>query len=127
MPQKCYVTKVNDNAWRIYDGETYGPERFADSDEAVIAIVKLVASQGGRVEMIQHGNERSFFLQVIDQGAFLVVMYDRRCSLGLVRLRARRLVEDAKPWLAGMRRESMVLDEIGDDEIDALFADCSAP
>ena len=78
----------------------------------------------GRPSVSLDGNEQSFFLSVMDQGVFLVVMFDRRSTLGLVRLRARRLAEEARPWVAGLRRpQAAVLEEIGDDEVDALFSE----
>src|SRR5689334_2643383 len=55
------------------------------ASEALLASV----DDGGWPSVSLDGHEQSFFLQAIDPGAFLVVMFDRRCSLGLVRLRAR--------------------------------------
>lgn len=81
----------------------------------------------GRPTVSLDGNDQSFFLQEIDQGAFLLVVFDRRCTLGLVRLRARRLVEEARPWVAGLRKETSALDDLGDEDVDALFADYSLP
>src|SRR5262245_59195297 len=51
------------------------------ASEALLAGV----DDGGCPCLSLDGREQSFFLQVIDPGAFLVVMFDRRCSLGLVR------------------------------------------
>jgi len=81
----------------------------------------------GRPTVSLDGNDQSFFLQEIDQGAFLLVVFDRRCTLGLVRLRARRLVEEARPWVAGLRKETAALEDLGDEDVDALFADYSMP
>lgn len=82
------------------------------------------AEDRGRTSISLDGNEQSFFLTVIDQGAFLLVMFDRRCSLGLVRLRAKRLVEQAKPWVAGIcRSHADMLGDLADDEVAALFAE----
>lgn len=70
------------------------------------------------------GEQRSFFLQAIDTGAFLIVLFDRKCSLGLVKLRARRLVEEARPWVEGLRqRQVSVFEALEVNEIDALFAE----
>jgi len=70
------------------------------------------------------GERRSFFLQSIDPGAFLLVLFDEKGSLGLVKLRARRLVEEARPWVAGLRqRQTSVFDALEVSEVDALFAD----
>jgi predicted regulator of Ras-like GTPase activity (Roadblock/LC7/MglB family) len=78
----------------------------------------------GRSSLALDGEEQSFVLMGIDQSAFLLVLFDRRCSLGLVRLRARKLVEEAKPWIAGLAMaRAGGLDELGDDELDALFAE----
>jgi hypothetical protein len=52
------------------------------------------------------------------------VLFDQKCSLGLVKLRARRLVEDARPWVAGLRqRQASVFDSLELSEVDALFAE----
>ncbi|MCC6551459.1 MAG: roadblock/LC7 domain-containing protein [Polyangiaceae bacterium] len=91
------------------------------ASEALLASV----DDGGRPSLSLDGREQSFFLTEIDHGAFLLVIFDRRCSLGLVRLRARRLVQEARPWMAGLRVEAAVLVDLGDEEVDALFAERS--
>lgn len=68
------------------------------------------------------GDAQSFFLQAIDRGTFLVVQFDRRGSLGLVRLRARRLAEEARPWVAGLGRgQEPVFDGLEETDLDLLF------
>ena len=87
------------------------------ASEALLASV----ADGGRPSVCLDGHERSFYLQVIDETSFLLVLYDRRCSLGLVRLRARRLVEEARPWVARLQRRGEEFDALWADEVDALF------
>src|SRR5262245_8420649 len=41
----------------------------------------------GNFSISLDGAEQSLYLTLIDQGAFLLVMFDRRCALGLVKLR----------------------------------------
>lgn len=96
----------------------------AGSMAASEALLAGVHDRGGPSVSLD-GHEQSFFLQPIDPGVFLVVVFDRRCSLGLVRLRARRLVEEAKPWVAGLRPAGGLLADLGDDEVDALFSEAS--
>lgn len=92
------------------------------ASEALLASVR----DGGSPSVSLDGHQQSFYLQAIDPSVFLLVMFDRRCSLGLVRLRARRLVEEARPWVAGLvRPQASLLDGLGDDEVDALFSDTS--
>ncbi|MFT3765201.1 MAG: hypothetical protein QM820_06750 [Minicystis sp.] len=93
------------------------------ASEALLASVDAA----GRPSVSLDGHAQSFFLQVIDPSAFLLVMFDRRCSLGLVRLRARQLVEEARPWLAGLQQQAVVIEELRAEEVDALFAACSPP
>lgn len=94
----------------------------AGSMAASEALLAGVADRG-QPSVSLDGDEQSFFLQGIDPGVFLMVMFDRRATLGLVRLRARRLVEEARPWMAGLRQPPAEgLGELGDDEVDALFS-----
>lgn len=93
------------------------------ASEALLASV----SDAGRPSVSLDGRDQSFFLQQIDQSVFLLVMFDQRCSLGLVRLRARRLIEEARPWLAGIQLQQSGLEELSDEEVDALFMACSPP
>jgi len=86
------------------------------------ALLDRVAG-GGRPSQSIDGEASSLFLQSIDPGTFLLVLFDRRCSLGLVRLRARRLIDEARPWLDGLKQhQGAGLGDIDDDDIDALFA-----
>ena len=86
------------------------------------------AGDRGRYSLSLDGQDQGFYLTVVEAGAFLVVMFDRRCSLGLVRLRARQLVERAGPWLSGLRRvEADLLDALDDDDLASLFADVELP
>jgi hypothetical protein len=79
-------------------------------------------ASGGRPSQAIDGETRSLFLQAIDAGTFLVVLFDQQGSLGLVRLRARRLSEEARPWLEGLRQhQTASLGELDDADIDALF------
>lgn len=96
----------------------------AGSMAASEALLASVADRGPPSVSLD-GSDRSFFLQVIDQGAFLLVIFDRTATLGLVRLRARRLVEQARPWVAGLQQGEAGLADLGDDEVDALFAETS--
>jgi predicted regulator of Ras-like GTPase activity (Roadblock/LC7/MglB family) len=86
--------------------------------------------------LVHQGAKDSLFLQLISNRVILVVLFDRKTSLGLVRLKARRASDDLLNVLQRLfdklqyRNEESALPSLGADfaaeaenEIDSLFRD----
>jgi hypothetical protein len=86
--------------------------------------------------LVHQGSNDSLFLQLIANRVILVVLFDRKTSLGLVRLKARRASDDLVGVLERLfdklqyRNEEIPPPSLGADfaaeaesEIDSLFRD----
>jgi predicted regulator of Ras-like GTPase activity (Roadblock/LC7/MglB family) len=79
--------------------------------------------------LFHEGDRDNIHITLVDTRIILVIIFDKRSSLGLVRLRVKRASEDLKRVFEELERESQasesasILDEITDDDIDNLFAD----
>src|SRR5437868_6915664 len=97
-----------------------------------------VAATGGIAKLLEEkefsgqfheGEKISFYLSMVAQRAILVVLFDTRSSLGLVRLRVKKAAEDLSKVFDSLVKKmaagngSPVLGEISDDDIDNLFND----
>ena len=97
-----------------------------------------VAATGGIAKLLKekeftgqfHEGERSkVFISVVAQRVILVVLFDDRSSLGLVRLRVRKAEVQLATILLSLEQKAAsdsqpsVFDEITDDDIDNLFSD----
>ena len=97
-----------------------------------------IAAAGGIASLLSekefagqfHEGERTKVVYtVVDGRLILVVLFDERSSLGLVRLRVKRAATELTTILGRMLEKSAsasapsVLDEITDDDIDNLFND----
>jgi len=95
-----------------------------------------IAATGGMAKLLKekefatqfHEGERAnIHIQIVGQRVILVVIFDQRSSLGLVRLRVRRSAEDLNRVFdsliakANKPGAAAVLDEITDEDIDNLF------
>ncbi len=76
------------------------------------------------------GEKVSYHVSIVGQRVILVVLFDERSSLGLVRLRVRKATADMVGVLETMVKKSQtgngqpsVFSEITDDDIDNLFND----
>lgn len=76
------------------------------------------------------GEKTSYHVSIVGQRVILVVLFDQRSSLGLVRLRVRKAAADLVHVLEVMVKKSQsgggqasVFSEITDDDIDNLFND----
>lgn len=76
------------------------------------------------------GEKVSYHVSIVGQRVILVVLFDERSSLGLVRLRVRKATNDMVGVLETMVKKSQsgagqasVFSEITDDDIDNLFND----
>ena len=96
-----------------------------------------VAATGGIAKLLQEkefsgqfheGEKTSLFMSVAPR-AILVVLYDTRSSLGLVKLRVKKAAVDLNGVFDGLVKKmaagnaSPILGEISDDDIDNLFND----
>ena len=102
---------------------------FAGNVAATGGIAKLLAEKEFSGQF-HEGEKTNIHISLVAQRAILVVLFDTRSSLGLVRLRVKKASEElAKVFDAlieedGRRGTSPpVLGEITDDDIDNLFND----
>lgn len=79
--------------------------------------------------LFHEGERDNIHITLIDSRVILVIIFDKRSSLGLVRLRVKRAGDDIKRVFEEMQKspqgnaEGSILDQITDDDIDNLFAD----
>ncbi len=79
--------------------------------------------------LFHEGDRDNIHITLVDGRAILVIIFDKRSSLGLVRLRVKRASEEVKRIFQDMEKETQaseeasILDEITDDDIDNLFSD----
>lgn len=101
---------------------------FAGNVAATGGIAKLLAEKEFSGQF-HEGEKTNIHLSLVAQRAILVVLFDTRSSLGLVRLRVKKASEElTKVFDALVRKMSSgnappVLGEISDDDIDNLFND----
>jgi predicted regulator of Ras-like GTPase activity (Roadblock/LC7/MglB family) len=97
-----------------------------------------VAATGGIAQLLaekefagqfHEGEKTNVHISIVGQRVILVVLFDERSSLGLVRLRVKRAAAELTGVLATMEERSKsgsqpsVFSEITDDDIDNLFND----
>jgi predicted regulator of Ras-like GTPase activity (Roadblock/LC7/MglB family) len=101
---------------------------FAGNVAATGGIAKLLAEKEFSGQF-HEGEKTNIHLSIVAQRAILVVLFDTRSSLGLVRLRVKKASEDLTKVFEALVKKmstgsaSPVLGEISDDDIDNLFND----
>ena len=101
---------------------------FAGNVAATGGIAKLLAEKEFSGQF-HEGEKTNIHLSLVAQRAILVVLFDTRSSLGLVRLRVKKAAEeltrvfDALVKKMSSAGSTPVLGEISDDDIDNLFND----
>jgi predicted regulator of Ras-like GTPase activity (Roadblock/LC7/MglB family) len=95
-----------------------------------------VAATGGIAKLLKEkefatqfheGEKANIHIQIVGQRVILVVIFDQRSSLGLVRLRVRKASEELNRVFDTLVQKAKapgamsVLEEITDDDIDNLF------
>jgi len=102
--------------------------------EASDGLARLIGEKGFSV-LIHEGEKENIHIAVVAGQVLLVVVFDQRASVGLVRLRARRAASDLEAVFHGLasRLESEKLppaadrdapfSEITDEDIDRLFSE----
>lgn len=109
---------------------------LAAADFAANAQLAEMVGETDFATLVHQGTRESLFLQVIADRVILVILFDRKSSLGLVRLKARRASVDLMGVLERLfeklqyRNEETVTTTLGpdfaaaaDNEIDSLFRD----
>ena len=101
---------------------------FAGNVAATGGIAKLLAEKEFSGQF-HEGEKTNIHLSLVAQRAILVVLFDTRSSLGLVRLRVKKASEELSKVFDALVKKmasgnaAPVLGEISDDDIDNLFND----
>ena len=98
---------------------------------ATDGLAKLIGEQEFSI-LFHEGRKDNIHISIVGQRLILVVIFDERSSLGLVRLRVRKASVDIERVLNEMETKTQVVGnveaispfaEITDDDIDALFSE----
>ncbi len=98
---------------------------------ATDGLAKLIGEQEFSI-LFHEGRKDNIHISIVGQRLILVVIFDERSSLGLVRLRVRKASGDMERVLNEMETKTQVVGnvealspfaEITDDDIDALFSE----
>ncbi len=131
---RCVYLVDKDGQLITSSGET----RDIDSTSLASLTAGNIAATGGLAKLIgekeftilfHEGERDNIHISVIGQRVILVVIFDKRSSLGLVRLRVKKASEELARSIqkliekmeAGAEKENL-LKEITDDDIDRLFS-----
>jgi len=101
---------------------------FAGNVAATGGIAKLLAEKEFSGQF-HEGEKTNIHLSLVAQRAILVVLFDTRSSLGLVRLRVKKAAEELARVFESLVKKmeqgggQAMLGEISDDDIDNLFND----
>jgi predicted regulator of Ras-like GTPase activity (Roadblock/LC7/MglB family) len=140
----CDVLAKNSNATAVLIIDKNGQEiaRSGETDQLDITSLSSlfagnVAATGGIAKLINEkeftgqsheGEKTHIHIQVVAQRAILVVLFDQRSSLGLVRLRVKKASEELTRVFDNVVKKmsqggakTQVFGEITDDDIDNLF------
>lgn len=95
-----------------------------------------IAATGGLAQIIgekefshlfHEGEKDNIHITIVGERVILVIIFDKRSSLGLVRLRVKRASEEIRKVFDEMEKEAANNEDAGfdlsDDDIDNLFAD----
>jgi len=75
--------------------------------------------------LFHEGTRDNIHITLVDARVILVIIFDKRSSLGLVRLRVKRASDEIKKIFIELEDEQVendILSDITDDDIDDLFA-----
>ena len=98
---------------------------------ATDGLAKLIGEKEFSI-LFHEGRKDNIHISIVGQRLILVVIFDERSSLGLVRLRVRKASAEVERVLSEMETKSQMVDtvtplspfaEITDDDIDALFSE----
>jgi predicted regulator of Ras-like GTPase activity (Roadblock/LC7/MglB family) len=100
----------------------------AGSIAATGSLAKLIGEKEFSV-LLHEGKDQHIHVSLISGGVILVVIFDDRTSLGLIRLRVKRAQAEMEEVLAKLSKKAQApksktpFSEITDDDIDNLFRD----
>lgn len=130
---KCVFLVDKDGQLISQTGETEG----IDTTSLASLTAGNIAATGGLAKLIgekefsilfHEGEKDNIHISIVDQRVILVVIFDERSSLGLVRLRVKKSsseLEDVVNKILNKmdteQSEDILLEEITDDDIDSLF------
>ncbi len=131
---KCVYLVDKDGQLISSSGETQN----IDATSLASLTAGNIAATGGLAKLIgekefsilfHEGERDNIHLSVIAQRVILVVIFDKRSSLGLVRLRVKRATEDISKNILrlldrmhGAQERESLLEEITDEDIEKLFS-----
>jgi len=100
---------------------------LAAGNIAATGVIAEILNEREFTTQYHEGERSNLHLQVVGGRVILLVVFDSRSSLGLVRLRARRAASDLLDWIQTLadrpEPESGGIPEITDADIDRLFND----
>lgn len=130
---KCVYLVDKDGQLIGSSGET----RDIDATSLASLTAGNIAATGGLAKLIgekefsilfHEGEKDNIHISLIEQRVILVVIFDKRSSLGLVRLRVRkaseelgRSIQKLLARMAGGTEKESLLEEISDEDIERLF------
>ncbi len=130
---KCVYLVDKDGQLITSSGET----RDIDATSLASLTAGNIAATGGLAKLIgekefsilfHEGERDNLHISVVGQRVILVVIFDKRSSLGLVRLRAKkasdelgRTIQKLLVRMEGGAEQESLLQEITDDDIEKLF------
>lgn len=130
---KCVYLVDKDGQLITSSGET----RDIDATSLASLTAGNIAATGGLAKLIgekefsilfHEGERDNLHISVVGQRVILVVIFDKRSSLGLVRLRAKkasdelgRSIQKLLARMDGGAEQESLLQEITDDDIEKLF------
>ena len=130
---KCVYLVDKDGQLITSSGDTH----HIDATSLASLTAGNIAATGGLAKLIgekefsilfHEGERDNLHISVVGQRVILVVLFDKRSSLGLIRLRVKRACEELDKSLSKLidKMEASVdqeklLEEITDDDIESLF------
>lgn len=100
----------------------------AGSIAATGSLAKLIGEKEFSI-MLHEGKDQHIHVSLISGGVILVVIFDNRTSLGLVRLRVKKAADEFNKVFVNLSKKvespkaKSPFSEITDDDIDSLFRD----
>ncbi len=129
----CYIIDKNGQLV-AHAGETQNIDAvslaslIAGSIAATASLAKLMGEKEFS-SIFHEGQSDHMHVSVVGQRVILVVLFDQRSSLGLIRLRVRKISDEMEKIFVALAQKSNApqkqtpFSEITDDDIDSLFQD----
>ena len=93
---------------------------------ATDGLAQVLGESSGFGVQLHEGEREHVHISSVDERMILVVIFDERSSLGLVRLRVKQATEQVTHLMSSLRPDSAesqasLFDEISDEDIDHIF------